>query len=228
MEAKLNLEPREGAGKGAARKLRRAGRVPGVVYGGDGDAVMVSMESREAINLFHHISVENTILELDMGGDSTTQALVREIQAHPHRHELIHVDFMRITAGVAMEVSVPLHLIGTPEGVRSEGGTLEHIIHDVPVKCLPSNIPEVIELDVTHLEIGDALRAKDLTLPPDVENLLDPERTICLVAAPRAEEEEAVDEEALEGEVPEGDEAVGTEAAAEAGSDATDTGDSDD
>ena len=214
MEAKLNLEPRERAGKGVARKLRRAGRVPGVVYGGDGDAVMVSMESREAINLFQNISVENTILELDLEGDST-QALVREIQTHPHRTELIHVDFMRITAGVAIEVSVPLHLIGIPQGVRSEGGMLDQIFHDVPVKCIPSAIPEVIEVDVSHLEIGDALRAKDLTMPPDVENLLDPERTICLVSAPRAEEEEETDEDALEGVVAEGEEAPEAEAAAD-------------
>ena len=200
MEAKLNLEPREEAGKGVARKLRRAGRVPGVVYGGDGDAVMVSMESREAMNLFHHISVENTILELDLGGSSTTQALVREIQTHPHRSELIHVDFMRIKAGVAIEVSVPLHLVGTPEGVRNEGGLLDQIFHDVPVKCVPSKIPEVIEVDVSHLEIGDALRAKDLPMPADVENLLDPERTICLVSAPRAAEG-TEEEEAAEGEV---------------------------
>lgn len=216
MEAKLKLEPREGAGKGVARKLRRAGRVPGVVYGGEGDTVMVSMESREAINLFQHISVENTILELDMSGDSTTQALVREIQSHPHRTELIHVDFMRITAGVALEVSVPLDLIGVPKGVRSEGGLLDHIIHDVPVKCLPSNIPEVIELDVSHLEIGDAIRAKDLSLPPEVELLLDPERTICLVSAPRAEEDEAETEDDLEGEVPDGEDGPDTEAAAAA------------
>ena len=216
MEAKLNLEPRDGAGKGVARKLRQAGRVPGVVYGGEGDAVMVSMESREAINLFHHISVENTILELDMGSGDTTQALVREIQTHPHRTELIHVDFMRITAGVAIEVSVPLHLTGIPDGVRNEGGLLDQIFHDIPVKCVPSKIPEVIEVDVSHLVIGDALRAKELPMPPDVENLLDPERTICLVSAPRAVEEEEVEgDEALEGEVPEGDGAPGPEAAAE-------------
>jgi len=191
MEAKLNLQPRHESGKGVARKLRRAGRVPGVVYGGEDDTVMVSMEAHEALNLFQAISVENTILELNMGQGSPVQALVREIQAHPHRTELVHVDFLRIQAGVAIEVSVPLHLVGTPEGVRNEGGTLDHIIHDVPVKCLPSQIPEVIELAVGHLEIGDAIRARELELPEGVENLLDPDQTICAVSAPRAEEERA-------------------------------------
>ena len=193
MEAKLNLERRQHGGKGVARKLRRAGRVPGVVYGGGGEAVMVSMEAQEALHLFHAVSVENTILDLSIDGDGE-QALVREIQTHPHRHELIHVDFIRIQKGVAIEVQVPIHLEGTPDGVRNEGGLLEHIVHDLPVKCVPSKIPEFIEVDVSHLEIGDALRAKELELPEDVENLLDPERTICLVAAPRVAEEEAAEE----------------------------------
>lgn len=207
MQAKLNLERRHQGGKGVARKLRRAGRVPGVLYGGDGEAVMVSMEAQEALRLFHSVSVENTVLELDIEGDGE-QALVREIQTHPHRSELIHVDFIRIQKGVLIEVQVPIHLEGTPDGVRNEGGLLEHVVHDLPVKCVPANIPEFIEVDVSHLEIGDALRAKDLMLPDDVENLLDPERTICLVAAPRVAEDEVAEEleegaELMEGEAPE-------------------------
>lgn len=199
MQAKLNLESRDAIGKGAARKLRRSGRVPGVVYGGDGESVLVSMEAQEALHLFQSISVDNTILELDLGG-ATEQALVREIQSHPHKNELVHVDFIRVQAGVAIEVQVPIHLVGVPDGVRHEGGILEHIVHDLPVRCLPRLIPESVEVDVTGLALGDALRAKDLPLPAEVENLLDPERTICLVAAPRVIE----DEEPEEGELPEG------------------------
>ena len=220
MEAKLNLERREGAGKGVARKLRRAGRVPGIVYGGEGEAVKVSMEAQEALNLFHAISVDNTILDLEIDGGAAEQALVRDIQTHPHRAELIHVDFLRIQRGVAIEVQVPVHLEGTPEGVRAEGGLLDHIVHDIPVKCIPSLIPEFIAVDVSHLMIGDAVRANELDMPEGVENLLDPERTICLVAAPKAVEEEVpeVDEELLEGEEVEGEEAE-TEASADGASD---------
>ena len=222
METRLSLEPRSATGKGGARKLRQAGRVPAVVYGGDDDPMPVSMKARDALHLFHSISVDNTILELDIDGVGTEQALIRDIQTHPHRDELIHVDFQRIQKGVAIEVQIPIQLVGTPDGVRNEGGLLDHIVHDLPVKCIPSAIPEFIQLDVTDLVIGDALRAKDLALPADVESLLDPERTICLVAAPRVVEEEAPEElaEGLEGE--EGEE--GEEGAAptgESGSDAS-------
>ncbi|MGI9628806.1 MAG: 50S ribosomal protein L25 [Longimicrobiales bacterium] len=201
MEPTLNLERRDGVGKGAARKMRRAGRIPGVVYGGGREVVKVSMEAQEPLHLFQSVSVENTIIDLRMEGESQ-QALVREIQAHPHRTELVHVDFIRILRGVAMEVQIPLQLVGTPEGVRSEGGNLDHIVHEVPVRCIPSKIPEAIELDVTDLMIGDSLRGKDIVMPADVENLLDPEQTVCQVSAPRVEEEAAEpgDLEGLEGE----------------------------
>ena len=201
METKLSLERREGAGKGVARKLRQAGRVPGVVYGGGEETVMVSLEAQAALHLFQSISVENTVIDLEIGGGAPEQALVREIQTHPYRTELIHVDFIRIQRGVTIEVQIPLHLIGTPEGVRAEGGILEHIVHDIPVKCIPSKIPEFIEVEVLDLAIGDGLRGKDLIMPEGVESLLDPERTVCQVSAPRVIEEEVEVEDEVEGEV---------------------------
>ena len=202
--ARLNLETRDASGKGVARKLRRAGRVPGVIYGGGGDPMLVSMDARETFNLFQSIPVDNTILQLHVGDRESERALVREVQVHPYRPALLHVDFIRIRRGVAIEVQIPLHFEGLPEGVRSEGGTLEQVIHDITVKCVPSRIPEAIEIDVTHLGIGDVVRAGEIDMPEGVENMMDPGRTICGVAAPRAIVEEDEDE-VVEGILPVGE-----------------------
>ena len=201
---RINLETRDTSGKGVARKLRRAGRVPGVIYGGGGDPVLVSMDARETFNLFQSIPVDNTILRLHVGDRESERALVREVQVHPYRAELLHVDFIRIRRGVPIEVQIPLHFTGLPEGVRTEGGTLEQVIHDIAVKCVPSRIPEAIEVDVTRLGIGDVVRAGEIDMPEGVENLMDPGRTICSVAAPRAIVEEEEDE-AVEGILPVGE-----------------------
>lgn len=196
MEAKLNLLRRGESGKGAARKLRRAGRVPGVIYGGGNEPVMVSMEARETLQLFQSIPVDNTILNLSLDGEaSREQALVREVQVHPYRTELLHVDFIRVQRGVPIEVHVPVHLKGQPDGVRNEGGILEQVAHDIIVKCVPSLIPEAIEVDVTGLGIGDVLRAGDVVMPEGVENLVDPERMVCGVSAARLAPEELEEEE---------------------------------
>jgi len=203
----LKASKREAGGKGAARKLRRDGRVPAVLYGKDMDAVAISLDAMEVEHLFQAISVENTIVELQIEGDKDThQTLVREIQSHPHRYELVHVDFLRIQKDVAVDVDVPVELMGTPVGVKQHGGILEQIIHELPVRCLPSLIPEVIEVDVSGLEIDDSLHLSDLSLPEGVEATIDLERTLCIVSAPRAvvEEEEEEEEEGLEpGEAPE-------------------------
>lgn len=200
MQTTLNLESRRQAGKGVARKLRRRGRVPGVIYGGGQLPALVHMEAQAALHLFRSISVENTILNLSVDDGEPERALVREIQTHPCRPELLHVDFLRIRRGVAIEVQVPVRLAGVPAGVRNEGGLLDQVVHDLPVKCVPSKIPEVIEVDVTELTVGDVIRAGEIEMPDDVESLADPGRTICAVAAPRVADEEDAEEEAEEQE----------------------------
>lgn len=197
MDTKLNLRTRSESGKGVARKLRRAGRVPGVIYGGGEGPVLVSMEAREALNLFQSISVENTILQLTVDDREAERALVREVQVHPFRTELLHVDFLRVQRGVAIEVHVPVHLAGVPEGVKL-GGVLEQVLHDIVVKCIPSKIPPSIELDVTELGAGEVVRAGDLEVPEDVVVLSDLDLTVCAVVAARIEEEEEEEEEAAE------------------------------
>ena len=203
----LKASKREAFGKGAARRLRRDGRVPAVLYGKDMEAVAISLDAMEVEHLFQVISTDNTIVDLQIEGEKEAhQTLVREIQSHPHRYELVHIDFLRIQQDVAVDVDVPVELIGTPVGVKQHGGVLEQIVHELPVRCLPSLIPEIIEVEVSALDIEDSLHLSDLTLPEGVEAMIDLDRTLCLVSAPRAivEEEEAEEEEGLEpGEAPE-------------------------
>ena len=151
--ATLPAQKREGTGKGVARKLRAAGRLPAVLYGRELDPVHLSLDAKEAEQLFYSISVDNTIVELKVEGEKKPyETLIREIQVHPLRQTLTHVDFLRIQEGVTVEVNVPVHLIGIPEGVKNSGGVLEQIIHDLAVRCIPSKIPQSIDIDVAHLE----------------------------------------------------------------------------
>lgn len=194
--AELSATRREETGKGAARRLRASGRVPGVVYSGTMETIPISVDAGEAEYLFRSISVENTLVDLKLESeDEPYRTLVREIQAHPHKAELIHVDFYVITEGQTIEVQIPIHLNGTPEGVRESGGVLEQIVHDLPVKCVPAKIPESIEIDVTDVGMNEAIHVSDVDLGEDVEILLDPERTICTVVAPKVLVVEAEEEE---------------------------------
>lgn len=205
--ATLPAQKRDGTGKGVARKLRAAGRVPAVLYGRELEPVHLSLDAREAEHLFHAISVDNTIVELSVDGEKEAyQTLIREIQVHPLRQSLTHVDFLRIQAGVTVDVNVPLHLVGTPEGVKNSGGVLEQIIHDLPVRCIPSKIPQFIDVDVSHLDLNESLHIYDVEFEEGVEVTIEQKRTVCSVAVPKVIEEE-VDEDALdEGEEPEGEE----------------------
>jgi len=200
---------RDETGKEFAGKLRRSGRVPAVVYGKDAESFGISVDQDEAEHLFHSISVENTIVQLEVEGEEEPiPALIREIQSYPHKAGVIHVDFYRIQKGVALELNIPVRLEGIPQGVKESGGVLEQIINELRVKCIPSKIPEAISLDVTELEVGDAIHVYDLELGEGIEILVDPERTVCTVAIPKVlvteeeEEEEELEELLAEGEEP--------------------------
>lgn len=207
-KAVLKAEKREGTGKGVARKLRQAGRVPAVLYGRDLESMHLSVDAHDAELLFHSISVDNTIVTLEVEGEKESfDTLVREIQMHPWKTDMLHVDFLRIQAGVEVDLDVPIILEGIPAGVRLAGGVLEQVIHDLPIRCIPSKIPESFVVDVTELELNDTLHVSDIELEEGVEVRVAPERTICSVAVPRIEEVEEEEEEALEPELI-GEEAV--------------------
>ncbi len=205
--ATLKAEKRDATGKGVARKLRAAGRLPAVVYGQGEDALAITLDAAETEYLFHNISVENTIVDLTVEGEGDSfQTLVREIQVHPFRPDVLHVDFYRLQKGVKVDVEIPVNLNGVPAGVKSGGGVLQQVIHELPVSVIPSKIPESFEIDVSGLEVGDSIHVSELELPDGVEEIaLDPERTICTVLVPRAEpsedEEETDAEDLLEPEI---------------------------
>lgn len=197
----LSAAKRDGTGKGVARQLRLSGRVPAVLYGKDMESVSLSVDAHDAMHLFTSISVDNTIIDLAVEGEKApVPTLVREIQTHAYRRELLHIDFLRVQKGVVVDVDIPIHLEGVAVGVKMAGGTMEQIIHELPVRCIPSNIPESLGVDVSHLDLGDSLHVADIALPEGVEVTIDLERTICSVAAPRVEAEPAEEEEGLEPE----------------------------
>lgn len=214
IHAALQAEKREGTGKGVARKLRAGGRVPAVVYGQGEDAIALTVDAHDARHLFERISVENTIVELSVGGE-VMETLVREVQVHPFRPELLHIDFYKVQKGVKVHVEIPVHLTGIPEGVKSHGGVLQQVVHDLPVLTIPSLIPDAFEVDVSALDVGDSMHVSDIELPEGVEVQLDADRTLCSVIIPKGlaaeEEEEEEDEEGLEPEL------VGEEGEAEEG-----------
>jgi large subunit ribosomal protein L25 len=218
----LKAQKRDRSGKGAARTLRREGRVPAVLYGRDLEALHLSVDAREAEYLFHSISVDNTIVDLAVEGvKKPYQTLVREIQTHPWKDSLLHVDFLRVQEGVEVDLEVPVHLVGVPAGVRLSGGVLEQTIHDIPIRCIPSKIPASFELDVTELNLNGSLHVSDIALGEGIELRISPEHTICSVAVPRVVEEPQLEaEEPVEGVVPAaGTEAPGAEGAGESGGD---------
>ncbi|MCY4647574.1 MAG: 50S ribosomal protein L25 [Gammaproteobacteria bacterium] len=204
--ASLQARRREKTGKGVARRLRRAGRIPAVVYGKDMEPIPLSLDEQEAVLLFESIPVANTVLQLDIGGGETLRTLVREIQTHPFRPDVIHVDFMHLRRGIAVELNVPISLSGTPAGTRS-GGRLDIAVHEAHVRCTPARIPESIHADISELEIGESLRLGDLALPEDVELLSGPDTLVCHIATSWEPEDD--EEEELEvGEVEEAGEDV--------------------
>lgn len=186
--ATLNAKPRQDTGKGVARKLRAAGEVPGIIYGHGRQPQPLSINAREFDRLAERVRITSTVIELALDG-KTARTLIRELQRDPIRRSVIHVDFQELVAGEKVTVSVPLRLVGTPEGVKTGGGILEETMHQIEVTCDPANIPDHIDVDVTALTIGHSLHVGDLKLPEGVEVVDDPEQTIAVVSAPKAEEE---------------------------------------
>jgi large subunit ribosomal protein L25 len=201
--ASLSAEMRTERGKGVARKLRAAGRVPGVVYGHGREPQSLSLVARDLDKLLSHIAAGSTVIELTLG-KATTKTLIREIQRHPFKKQILHIDFMELVAGEKVIVDIPLVFVGIPEGVRLSGALLEQIVHSIEVNVDPSSIPNHIDVDVTNLAMGHSLHVRDLVLPPGLEVLTDEDTTICAVIAPRAVVEEKAEGEA-EGEAAAGE-----------------------
>ena len=197
----LDAELREQHGKGPNRRLRAQGKVPAVVYGNQQDAVSISIDPKRLAEIIRSHGGVNTIFELNVAGGTKDSVMIREYQLEPVDHILLHADLIRIAMDKELELAVHVDLQGVPVGVSVEGGMLDFVTRTVDIACLPSDIPETIEFDVTELEVGDYVRAKSLTLPDRVRLLSDDQLVIAHVVAARVEAEPA-EEEAVEGEAP--------------------------
>jgi large subunit ribosomal protein L25 len=172
-------------GKGVARKLRAAGRIPGVIYGHARAAQPLSLDTHSFEQLLEKVSYGTTVFELDLDG-TKSNALIREIQRHPYKKEILHVDFQELVAGEKVTVQVPIVFVGASIGVK-EGGIIDQIMHEFSIRVDPMAIPNHISVDVTPLSIGHSLHVSDITVPEGVEVLNDEDATVCTCAAPKEE-----------------------------------------
>lgn len=184
--ATLTAEPRTVHGTGEMRRLRRAGRTPAVIYGRGREPAALSVSSFELGRLLLSIVPASTIVDLTVG-ESVHKTLIREVQRHPLRPGIVHVDFYEVRADEKITLDIPVHLVGIPDGVRNQGGTLDQVLRTVEIEVLPAEIPERVELDVTLLTIGKALAVSALVIP-NARILTDAGLTVCTVVAPRVEE----------------------------------------
>lgn len=199
-EVALQAEVRDGRGKGPARRLRAQGKVPGTLYGRGLDAVSVAVDARELAHTLSTDAGANVLIDLKVGSDSHL-TLARALDRDPLRGTILHVDFLKIARDVAITVDVPLHFEGEARGVKEGGGVLEHHIWQLHVECLPGNVPERINIDISRLNLGDSVRVSDVTAPDGVTVLTAADDIIVACVVPQVLKlEEEVPAEAVVGE----------------------------
>jgi large subunit ribosomal protein L25 len=197
--ATLSATLRSESGKGAARALRRAGSVPAVIYGHKREPMSLSVSTRELERLLERVATGTTVVELSIDG-RVSRTLIREIQKHPFKKQLVHVDFQELVAGEMITVSVPLVIVGTSIGVRSFQGILDQTMRELEVEVDPSAIPNHIDVDVSALNIGDSIHVRDLNVPAGVRVLTDASASVVVVAAPKVNAADAAAEAAAAAE----------------------------
>jgi large subunit ribosomal protein L25 len=198
---------REGRGKNDAGRVRRAGLVPLTIYGGEGEAVAAAAPLAELAAILRSDTGHNTIFTLDVEGVGASEVLFHDRQIDPIRGRLMHADLRRLIAGQKIEITVPLHLTGEPEGVLEGGGVLEQIARDLQIRVSPRDIPDAINVDVSHLGVHDVLHVSDIPLDENIEILNAPDTVLATVGIVR--EEEVAPAPVVEGEVPAEPEVIG-------------------
>ncbi len=191
-QAKLTAQRRTQVGRNAIKKIKADGMVPGVIYGSTQEPVNLQINGRELLNVLSRASGENILVELEILDGSEKQnalAMIQEIQHHPLQREILHVDFHAVSANETVSAEVPIETVGEAVGVKVHGGLLEHILRYLEVECLPGDLPQVIEVDVTNLDVGQSLHVRELKLPSGVEAVTDAEQTVVAVVEARVEEE---------------------------------------
>ena len=166
----LKAEPRSDLGKGASRRLRRAGQVPAILYGGGQEPQPLVLSHLDVLNQLKNDAVYSHVLTLKVG-DRVESAVLRDMQRHPFKPTILHLDFLRVSADRQLRVNVPLHFVNAEAspGVKVQGGVVSHVLVDIEITCLPQNLPEFIEVDLSGLSLGDAIHLSALKLPEGVE-----------------------------------------------------------
>ncbi len=190
--ASLSASVRAETGKGAARKIRQAGSIPAVIYGHGRDPQSLTLNTRDTDKLLKTIAISSTVIELGIDGQ-TARTLIREVQRHPFKRTITHIDFQELVAGETVSVQIPIVYVGVPEGVRLGGGLLDQILHQLHVEVDPSSIPNHIDVDVSALKVGKSLHVSDLVLAAGIKVLDEPGTTVCIVQVPKVAVEAVVD-----------------------------------
>jgi len=206
MAIEVNATARGPQGRGASRRLRHAGKVPGVLYGGDKAAESIEVEHQEISLKLKQEAFHASILTLNLAGEKQ-QVLLRDVQMHPWRAEVMHVDFQRVAKDRKIHMKVPLHFINAEisPGVKTGGGTVNHVLAELDISCLPDDLPEFIEVDLQNLQMGHSMHLSELTLPKGVQSVQlrsGDDAVVVTIVVPRAEVEPEAEAAPVEGAVP--------------------------
>jgi large subunit ribosomal protein L25 len=203
----IQAELRTDTGKGASRRLRRAEKVPAILYGADKEAVSITLDHNKVNNMADHEAFYSHILTLVIDGKKH-EAILKDVQRHPYKPKLTHLDFQRVVKGQKLHTHVPVHFVNEASavGVKQEGGVVVHHIADIEVSCLPKDLPEYVEVDIANLKLGETLHLTDLNMPKGVELVEltkgeDHDQAVVSITAPRVEKE-AEETEEVSAEVP--------------------------
>jgi len=189
MEAILEATARDTIGKNEARRTRRDGKVPAVLYGGDGNrATSIAVDPRALLRILHSEAGQNTLISLKLAGAGDTRVLVKDFQLDPITHSVLHADFYRVAMDKVLQVTIPVTVRGEPKGVKQQGGVLEFIRREIEIECLPGDIPEHVEIDISELMLHQGIRVRDVPVDPKWKPLTEGDAMLVHVIMPRAEE----------------------------------------
>src|SRR3954451_13342392 len=190
MEAILEAQVRETFGKNEARRTRREGKVPAVLYGGGNGttAMPIAVPPKALLKILHSEAGQNTLISMKLAGAGDTRVLVKDFQLDPITHEVLHADFYRVAMDKLLQVTIPIQVIGEPKGVKQQGGILEHIRREIEIECLPGDIPEHITVDVSELMLHQGVRVRDIANDPKWTPVSDADLMLVHVIMPKAEE----------------------------------------
>jgi large subunit ribosomal protein L25 len=189
MEAILEATSRDTFGKNEARRTRREGKVPCVLYGGDGTpATSITVDPRALSRILHSESGQNTLISLKLAGAGDTRVLVKDFQLDPVTHQMLHADFYRVAMDKVLQVTIPVTVRGEPKGVKQQGGVLEFIRREIEIECLPGEIPEHIEIDISELMLHQGVRVRDVPIDPKWKPLTEGDAMLVHIIMPKAEE----------------------------------------